>query len=135
MDRIKYKNKHSKEHYDRINLIIPKGQKDNIRRVADEMDMSISEYVYTLIAKDLATGHSQMQVHKGLTAEQIEQLDKWQVAAKYRQMIESFSGNMKEGYIIRLKKGYINDVSGTNTIVVATTKEIRRTIIKSHPIK
>lgn len=76
-----------------------------------------------------------MQVHKGLTEEQIEQLDRWQVAAKYRQMIESFSGSMTEGYVIRLKKGFINDVSGSNMIVVRTTKEIRQVIVKSHAIK
>ena len=135
MDRTTYKNQHIKEHYDRINLIVPKGQKDNIKRIAEEMGMSVNEYICTLIFKDTATGHSLMQVHKGLTEEQIEQLDKWQVAAKYRQMIESFSGSMTEGYVIRLKKGFINDVSGSNMIVVRTTKEIRQVIVKSHAIK
>ena len=135
MDRTTYKNQHIKEHYDRINLIVPKGQKENIRRIAEEMGMSVNEYICTLIFKDTATGHSLMQVHKGLTEEQIEQLDKWQVAAKYRQMIESFSGSMTEGYVIRLKKGFINDVSGSNMIVVRTTKEIRQVIVKSHAIK
>ncbi len=135
MDRTSYKNQHIKEHYDRINLIVPKGQKENIRRIAEEMEMSVNEYICTLIFKDTATGHSLMQVHKGLTEEQIEQLDRWQVAAKYRQMIESFSGSMTEGYVIRLKKGFINDVSGSNMIVVRTTKEIRQVIVKSHAIK
>jgi hypothetical protein len=135
MDRTTYKNQHIKEHYDRINLIVPKGQKDNIKRIAEEMGMSVNEYICTLIFKDTATGHSLMQVHKGLTEEQIEQLDRWQVAAKYRQMIESFSGSMTEGYVIRLKKGFINDVSGSNMIVVRTTKEIRQVIVKSHAIK
>ena len=135
MDRTTYKNQHIKEHYDRINLIVPKGQKDNIKRIAEEMGMSVNEYICTLIFKDTATGHSLMQVHKGLTEEQIEQLDRWQVAAKYRQMIESFSGSMTEGDVIRLKKGFINDVSGSNMIVVRTTKEIRQVIVKSHAIK
>ena len=135
MDRTTYKNQHIKEHYERINLIVPKGQKDNIKRIAEEMGMSVNEYICTLIFKDTATGHSLMQVHKGLTEEQIEQLDRWQVAAKYRQMIESFSGSMTEGYVIRLKKGFINDVSGSNMIVVRTTKEIRQVIVKSHAIK
>ena len=135
MDRTTYKNQHIKEHYDRINLTVPKGQKENIRRIAEEMGMSVNEYICTLIFKDTATGHSLMQVHKGLTEEQIEQLDRWQVAAKYRQMIESFSGSMTEGYVIRLKKGFINDVSGSNMIVVRTTKEIRQVIVKSHAIK
>ena len=135
MDRTTYKNQHIKEHYDRINLIVPKGQKENIRRIAEEMGMSVNEYICTLIFKDTATGHSLMQVHKGLTEEQIEQLDRWQVAAKYRQMIESFSGSMTEGYVIKLKKGFINDVSGSNMIVVRTTKEIRQVIVKSHAIK
>ena len=135
MGRTAYKNQHIKDHYDRINLVVPKGKKDIIRQIAEEMDMSVNEYICTLIFKDIATGHSQMQVHKGLTEEQIEQLDKWQVAAKYRQMIESLSGSMTEGYVIRLKKGFINDVSGSNMIVVRTTKEIRQVIVKSHSIK
>lgn len=135
MDRTTYKNQHIREHYDRINLIVPKGQKENIRRIAEEMGMSVNEYICTLILKDTATGHSLMQVHKGLTEEQIEQLDRWQIAAKYRQMIESFSGSMTEGYVIRLKKGFINDASGSNMIVVRTTKEIRQVIVKSHAIK
>ena len=42
---------------------------------------------------------------------------------------------MTEGYVIRLKKGFINDVSGSNMIVVRTTKEIRQVIVKSHAIK
>ena len=135
MNRTTYKNQHIKDHYDRINLIVPKGQKENIKRIAEEMGMSVNEYICTLIFKDTATGHSLMQVHKGLTEEQIEQLDKWQVASKYRQMIESFSGNMTEGYVIRLKKGYINDASGSNMIVVRTTKELRQIIVKSHARK
>lgn len=135
MNRVKYKNKHAKKHYDRLSLIVPKGQKDSIRRISEEMGMTMNEYITTLIAKDIATGHSQMLAHKGLSEEQIEQLDKWQVAAKYRQMIDSFSGNMKEGYVIRLKSGYINDESGTGMIVVRTTKELRAVIVKSHPIK
>lgn len=132
--RTSYKNRHTKEHYDRIGLVVPKGQKDMIKRIADEMGMSVNEYVLTLINRDTATGHSLMQIHKGLTPEQIGQLDKWQIAAKYRQMIESFSGSMTEGYVIRLKKGFTNDVSGCNTIVVRTTKELRTVIVKSHQV-
>ncbi len=132
--RTEYKNRHIREHYDRINLTIPKGQKERIKAIADEMEMSVNEYIWTLICKDSATGHSLMQVHKGLSPEQIEQLDRWQVSKKYRQMLESFSGSMTEGYVLKLKPGFINDVSGSRTIVVRTTAELRRVIVKSHEV-
>lgn len=33
MDRTAYKNRHIKEHYDRINFVIPKGEKDRIKKI------------------------------------------------------------------------------------------------------
>ncbi len=90
--RTEYKNQYTKGHYDRINFTVPKGQKAFIKSIADEMEMSVNEYIWTLICKDTATGHSLMQVHKGLTDNQIKQLDKWHVYVnrKLGQMIIEF---------------------------------------------
>ena len=45
MDRTAYKNQHIKEHYDRINLVIPKGEKDRIKEGCSEMNASVNEYL------------------------------------------------------------------------------------------
>ena len=63
-------------------------------------------------------------------------LDKWQVAAKYREMIESMHveeiNGMNKHYTIILKKGYINDVTGSRNIYADRMQDIRRIITKSH---
>ena len=60
MDRTAYKNQHIKEHYDRINLVIPKGEKDRIKGICSEMGASVNEYLYMLVCNDLADGTSRM---------------------------------------------------------------------------
>lgn len=60
MTRTQYKNNHIKEHYDRINLCIPKGQKAKIRAVADNMQVSVNEYLFMLICDDLRYGESRI---------------------------------------------------------------------------
>ena len=52
MTRTAYKNQHIREHYDRINLCIPKGEKAKIRAIADTMQISINEYLFRLIYAD-----------------------------------------------------------------------------------
>ncbi len=49
MDRTAYKNRHIKGHYDRINLVIPKGEKDRIKGVCSEIGASVNEYLYMLV--------------------------------------------------------------------------------------
>ena len=41
MNRTEYKNNFYKEHYERINLAVPKGMKDIIRTLAADKGMSI----------------------------------------------------------------------------------------------
>ena len=137
MTRTQYKNNHIKEHYDRINLCIPKGQKAKIRAVTDKMGISINEYLFTLICADLRNGESRLSDSKqGFTEHDAELLDKWQVAEKYREMIESIYveeiNGMNKHYTITLKEGFINDITGNRYICVDKTKEIRRIITKSH---
>lgn len=134
--RTAYKNNHIKEHYDRINLTIPKGQKERIRAVVDGMGISVNEYIWTLICRDTAAGNSALNLQRGLTPEQHEQLDKWQVAVKYREMIDSMHVEEKNGmdkvYTITLKDGYINDFSGSRVLVVTKMQEVRKYIKCSH---
>lgn len=40
-----YKNRFIKEKYDRINLTVPKGQKEMLKKVAAEAGESVNEYI------------------------------------------------------------------------------------------
>lgn len=48
-----YKNQYAKDNYDRITLTVPKGQKDIIKKRASELDVSINEYINSLIRNDI----------------------------------------------------------------------------------
>ena len=132
MDRTAYKNRHIKEHYDRINFVIPKGEKDRIKKICSEIGASVNEYLYMLVCNDLADGTSRMAEKKqGFNAEQERMLEKWQVPRKYYEMIEDLSYTKDEGYFIYLKKGYRNDVTGSRNIHCMKTSEVRRIIGKT----
>lgn len=133
MDRTAYKNRHIKEHYDRINFVIPKGEKDRIKKICSEIGASVNEYLYMLVCNDIADGTSRMAEKKqGFNAEQERMLEKWQVPRKYYEMIEDLSYTKDEGYFIYLKKGYVNDVTGSRSIHCMKTSEVRRIIGKTH---
>ena len=86
-----------------------------------------------LVCNDLANGTSRMAAKKqGFNAEQERMLEKWQVPRKYYEMIEDLSYTKDEGYFIYLKKGYINDVTGSRNIHCEKTSEVRRIIGKTH---
>lgn len=59
MNRIKFKNPHIKENYDRINFTMPKGEKDRIKQAASELKISVNEYLCALVCDDLASGKKQ----------------------------------------------------------------------------
>lgn len=133
MDRTAYKNQHCREHYDRIPLTIPKGEKERVKAAASALGMAVNEYLYALICDDLATGESRLGKKKqGFNEEQRHMLEKWQVPRKYYEMIEDLSYTKEEGYFIYLKKGYINDVTGSRNIHCEKTAEVRRIIGKTH---
>lgn len=137
MTRTAYKNQHIREHYDRINLCIPKGEKAKIKAVADTIQISINEYLFRLVCADLSSGESHISKQGNeFTEEHQKMLDKWQVAAKYREMIESMHveeiNGMNKHYTIILKEGYINDATGSRNIYADKMQDIRRIITKSH---
>lgn len=45
--------KYNETNYDRINLTVPKGQREAIREKAKSLDMSLNEYIYNLIKKSM----------------------------------------------------------------------------------
>ena len=53
-----YKNSYNKIHYDRINLMVPAGKKDEIRRLAVAKKMSVNEYIWSAITKDMHNAES-----------------------------------------------------------------------------
>ena len=44
-DSVKYKNDFIKKNYDRINLTVPKGKKEQIKDAASLKGMSVNEYI------------------------------------------------------------------------------------------
>ena len=96
------------------------------------MDISLNEYIKLLIQADTRSGTSKlMSMMQGFTEEQRAMMDKWQIPEKYRDMIQDFHYSKEDGYFIRLKKGYINDITGSRIIQVEKMKEVRMTINKS----
>ena len=132
LNRTDYKNQHIKENYDRISLVLPKGQKSILKDFCEKMDISLNEYIKLLIKADTKSGTSKvMAMLSGFTDEQRQMMDKWQIPEKYRDMIQDFYYSKEEGYFIRLKKGYTNDVTGSRIILVEKMKDVRMTINKS----
>jgi hypothetical protein len=132
LNRTDYKNQHIKDNYDRISLVLPKGQKSALKDFCEKMDISLNEYIKLLIQADTRSGASKlMSMMQGFTEEQRAMMDKWQIPEKYRDMIQDFHHSKEDGYFIRLKKGYINDITGSRIIQVEKMKEVRMTINKS----
>ena len=49
-DTIRYNNTFTKEHYDRINLTLPKGQKEKVKSEAEDQAESVNCYISKAIA-------------------------------------------------------------------------------------
>ena len=132
MNRTEYKNQHIKEHYDRVNLVIPKGQKEALKSFCQKLNISVNEYIKLLIIDDTSSGKSKLLSKlNGFNEEQHKLLDKWQIPSKYRDMIQDFYYSKEDGYFVRLKEGYINDVTKSKIIHVDKMKEVRAIINKS----
>ena len=64
MNRTEYKNNFYKEHYERINLAVPKGMKDIIRTLAADKGMSINAYIQDLVRKASAECSTRCRLQK-----------------------------------------------------------------------
>jgi hypothetical protein len=132
LTRTAYKNQYSKDNYDRINLVLLKGQKSILKDFCEQVDISLNEYIKLLIREDTKSGTSKiLSMMSGFTEEERQMMDKWQIPEKYRDMIQDFHYSKEDGYFIRLKKGFINDVTGSRIIHVEKMKDVRLTINKS----
>ena len=105
MNRTEYKNNFGREHYERINRVVPKGMKDIIKVLASSKGMSVNAYMQDLIRKD-----------------QCGLFDTMQIAEKNREMISGITGNMHDGYDIIFKDGH--------SCHCRTKKEVRSCIIE-----
>ena len=52
-DAVAYNNKFNKEAYDRINLTVPKGQKEVIQQAAHQNGESVNGFIWRLIQAEL----------------------------------------------------------------------------------
>lgn len=52
-NQIAYQNDYIKEKYDRINLTVPKGRKEEIKKRAAAAGKSVNEYINSLIDDDM----------------------------------------------------------------------------------
>ena len=112
MNRTEYKNNFGREHYERINLAVPKGMKDIIKALASDKGMSVNAYIQDLVRKD-----------------QCGLFDTMQIAEKNREMISGISGNMHDGYDIIFKDGHschcrTKRMSGHASLNIATKRAI-----------
>lgn len=112
MNRTEYKNNFGREHYERINLAVPKGMKDIIKALASDKGMSVNAYIQDLVRKD-----------------QCGLFDTMQIAEKNREMISGISGNMHDGYDIIFKNGHschcrTKRMSGRASLNIATKRAI-----------
>ena len=105
MNRTEYKNNFGREHYERINLAVPKGMKDIIKVLASDKGMSVNAYIQDLVRKD-----------------QCGLFDTMQIAEKNREMISGITGNMHDGYDIIFKDGH--------SCHCRTKKDVRSCIIE-----
>lgn len=53
-NQIAYQNDYIREKYDRINLTVPKGRKEEIKKKAAAMGKSVNEYINSLIDDDMS---------------------------------------------------------------------------------
>lgn len=131
-----YINRYNREHYDRINLLLPSGYKKRIQERTEQLDISVNGYITALIRNDLNNQglNFSNQSKKGVSDEDKILLDKMQIAKKYYEMIEEVSFSKETGYFIRLKTGYINDEMEGREIYTRTSHDMRLVITKSHRI-
>ena len=55
-NKTQYNNMYNNEHYDRVNLLLPKGMKQDIKKAANVLDESINAYILRAIRSQLKRG-------------------------------------------------------------------------------
>lgn len=52
-DQVKYQNEYKKKNYDRLELLVPKGEKAIIKEKAAAAGQSVNEFVYSAVKEKL----------------------------------------------------------------------------------
>ncbi len=55
-NKVKYNNDFNKNNYDRLNIVVPKGQKQVIQDFAKSKGKSLNAFVYELVQKEIEKG-------------------------------------------------------------------------------
>lgn len=55
-NQIAYQNNYKREKYDKIEVIVPKGEKDSIKQAAKAAGVSVSAYIYKAVQEQMAKG-------------------------------------------------------------------------------
>lgn len=55
-NQIAYQNNYKREKYDKIEVIVPKGEKDKIKQAAKEAELSLSAYIYQAVQEKMKKG-------------------------------------------------------------------------------
>ena len=50
-DQVEYKNQYNKENYDIVRFTVPKGKKEDIKKCADKLGISMSELIVRALEK------------------------------------------------------------------------------------
>lgn len=125
--RSNYINQKKKSLYDRLELLLPLGTKDQLKEVSSKLGISVNDYVGRLIKADLKQDH----IHQDMKS----MLLKWGIVEKYHPMIQDASFLPTTGYYIKLKKGFINDKFNSDEILCSTVRELRHIMQLTHPIR
>ncbi len=126
-NRSSYNCERRSSNYDRMELLLPSGWKDKIKEVSATMGISANEFIMRLLKPELEKDHK--------SEDMVSMLLKWEVKEKYHPMIDSASYTKSQGYFIKLKKGFINDESGTDEIMAGNVKDLRHMMQLTHPIR
>lgn len=55
-NQIAYQNNYKREKYDKIEVIVPKGEKEHIKQAAKAAGLSVSAYIYKVVQEDMEKG-------------------------------------------------------------------------------
>ena len=52
-NQIKYQNDYKRKNYDRMELLVPKGEKAEIKEIAKSLGKSVNEFVYSAVKEKM----------------------------------------------------------------------------------
>ena len=86
-----YKNKFIEKAYDRVNLTMPKGQKETVRQFAESQGLSLNGYINKLIAENMKEHQSETQTAGADTLEVSEAVPEREECENLNEVIDDYS--------------------------------------------